>query len=91
MCKKLNLPDKRFEHLPKCKQEILKWSESQEHYWAREVLWAVKQIENSGENLCWRRIRDLTNMRKDNFGACMDELSKLTDKASYEQICQLIE
>lgn len=91
MCKKLNLPDKRFEHLPKCKQEILKWSESQEHYWAREVLWAVKQIENSGENLCWRRIRDLTNMRKDNFGACMGELSKLTDKASYEQICQLIE
>lgn len=91
MCKKLNLPDKRFEHLPKCKQEILKWSESQEHYWAREVLWAVKQIENSGENLCWSRIRDLTNMRKDNFGACMGELSKLTDKASYEQICQLIE
>lgn len=89
VCRKLALPDKRFDVLPKCKSEILKWSESQEHYWAREVLWAVEQIENRKQELCWRRIRELTNMRKDNFFSCMEEIKKLTDDTTYEHIRQL--
>lgn len=42
--RKLGLPDKQIEKLPLCKEEILKYEESQQHYWAREVVWATNKI-----------------------------------------------
>lgn len=70
VCRALNLPSKSFEHLPLCNEEILKYSESQEQYWAREVIWAVNKILLEDDNVNWKKIRCLTNIRKENFQQC---------------------
>lgn len=88
--KTLNLTSKSIDNLPKCKIEIDKYSEQQEHYWAREVVWAVKKIVDEGTPLSWRRIRDLTNMRKENFIECLGNISGMVDEELEKQICELI-
>ena len=71
----LGLPDKRIvQYLPKCRGEIERHEETQEKYWAREVVWAVDTIRKNGDILNWKHIRNLTNMRKKNFIACMPYL-----------------
>lgn len=77
----LKLPSKQIEHLPKCKNEILKHYESQEKFWARKVSWAVEKITEEEQPLNWKHIRDLTNMRKQNLSSCMPYLnSELREK-----------
>lgn len=63
----LNLPTKCFDKLPLCRQVILSKEETQEEYWAREIIWAVAEIEQQNIPLCWRRIRERTNMKKEQF------------------------
>lgn len=73
--KVLDLPSKRIsQYLPKCREEIEKYEESQEEYWAREVVWAIDTIRKNGDILNWKHIRNLTNMRKKNLIACMPYL-----------------
>lgn len=77
----LKLSSKQIEHLPKCKNEILKHYESQEEFWARKVSWAVEKITEEEQPLNWKHIRDLTNMRKQNLFSCIPYLSsELRDK-----------
>lgn len=75
--KKLGLPDGRLKFLPKCMKEILKYKETQEQYWAREIVWAVVQIQRDGVTLNWKQIRVLTNMRKDNLIASLPHLKEI--------------
>jgi len=58
-------------HLPKCLAEIRKHEESQEQYWAREVVWAIRQIETRGDTVSFRKIRELTNIRRKNLESCL--------------------
>ena len=79
--KMLGLPDKRIsQYLPKCREEIEKYEESQEEYWAREVVWAIDTIRKNGDILNWKHIRNLTNMRKKNFIACATYLSEYSNE-----------
>lgn len=84
--KLLNLPDKYIDKLPLCKAEILNHSESQEQYWAREVIWAIKTIIREGQPVNWKHVRTLTNMKKKNLFACLfclDELAKIEGLTGY--------
>lgn len=65
--KEMGLPDKRFAKLPKCKEEILKYQESQKEYWAREAVWAYRKLIEEGQAVNWTHIRRLTNMRRVDF------------------------
>lgn len=77
----LKLPSKQIEHLPKCKNEILKHYESQEEFWARKITWAVEKITEEEHPLNWKHIRYLTNMRKRNLFSCIPYLSsRIRDK-----------
>lgn len=68
----LHLSSKKIPlHLPKCYAEIQKNQESQEQYWAREIVWAVQQINDSGCILTWRKVRDLINIRRKDFIAAL--------------------
>ncbi|MGL5207028.1 MAG: TniQ family protein, partial [Acidaminococcaceae bacterium] len=88
--KMLHLPSKKISlHLPKCFAEIQRHEESQEQYWAREVAWAVRQIKNSGVTLSWRKVRDLTNMRRRDFEACLPYISDYADSELVEEILQV--
>lgn len=68
----LHLSSKKISlYLPQCLAEIRRHEESQEQYWAREVVWAANQLISAGSPLVWRRIRELTNMRPANCRACL--------------------
>lgn len=89
--KMLNLPSKRISlYLPMCKAEIEKYEESQEQYWAREVVWAVNKIIREGDVLNWKHIRNLTNMRKCDLTACIPYLNMFVDDKLVNQIKGLL-
>ena len=89
--KLLHLPSKRIAtYLPKCKAEIEKHYETQEEYWAREVVWAVKCILREGNTLNWKHIRNLTNMRKRDLMKCVPYLPKYVDMDMVDKIKILI-
>ena len=88
--KMLGLPDKQIDHLLQCNEEIEKFQESQEQYWAREVVWAVNKILNEGQALNWKHIRNLTNMKKQNFILCLPEIKKIVSDGFYRQIKNVI-
>ena len=67
VCRELGIPDKRMGKLPRCKAVILAKQETQEMYWKREIEWACKTIEREGKHVTWRRIRDLTNMKRNDY------------------------
>ncbi|MDD3325407.1 MAG: TniQ family protein [Sulfurospirillaceae bacterium] len=79
ICKIMNLPDKRFDVLPLCSKEIEKYSETQEEYWARLVIWAARKIMSEEKPLNWKQIRNLTNIKKENFEACKIFLDRYYD------------
>jgi len=81
----LKLTDGRIKKMPRCMNVITGYAETQEHYWAREVIWAVREIKNSGNMLNWRHIRDLTNMKKKDLLSCLKELKEM-DKDVIEQV-----
>lgn len=82
----LALPTKRFELLPRCKALIIKNMESQEVYWAREIMWATKKIIREGQPFNWTHFRRLTNMRPENFQACIPYLPKFGTPDMVEKI-----
>lgn len=90
VCRELHLPDKRFDNLPKCKAEILKWQEPQKAYWARETVWAYQALLQSGKPLNWKGIRNLTNMRNIDFQNCKPYLRKYADNMTAAAIESLL-
>ncbi len=89
--KMLNLSSKKISlHLPKCYVEIQRNQESQEQYWAREVVWAARQIINSEDSLTWRKVRDLTNMRHIDFEACLPYIPDYADTKLGELLFHLL-
>ena len=87
----LHLSSKKISlHLSKCLAEIQRHEESQEQYWAREVAWAVHQVEDGGAALTWRKVRDLTNMRRRDFEACLPYISDYADSELIVQILHLL-
>lgn len=88
VCRALNLPDKRFDYLPKCKAVIQGYAETFEVYWAREVVWAYRSLVESekGNDIYWRNVRDITNMRRNNFLASFPYLHLFTDQETVKAI-----
>lgn len=86
VARKMNVHSKYFDSLPLCKQKILEHYECQEEYWAREVVWAVQKILTEGQPLNWKHIRNLTNMRNENFQACKPYLEMYADADMVERI-----
>lgn len=77
----LHLSSKKISlYLPRCLAKIRRHEESQEQYWAREVAWAANQLISAGSPLIWRRIRELTNMRRRDLDACMPYIPNFADE-----------
>ena len=85
--KMLNLSSKKISlYLPKCLAEIRKHGESQQQYWAREMVWAVRQVMDTGGAVTWHRVRDLTNMRRRDYEACLPYICDYAD----DELAQVI-
>ena len=68
--KSLDLPQKIFNKLPKCRAYIEKHIESQPEYWAREIEWAVAELIQEDQPLNTSRIMKKTNMRIRDIECC---------------------
>ena len=87
----LHLSSKKISlYLPRCLAKIRRHEESQEQYWAREVVWAANQLRAAGSPLAWRRIRELTNMRPENYRACLPYVANYADAETIEQLCFIV-
>ena len=76
--KLLYLPDKQIENLPLCRREINKYAETQEEYWAREIVWAANKIVNEEKTWHWTTLRRLTNMTRQDFRTCFRHIANYT-------------
>lgn len=88
--KEMGLPEKRFEKLPRCREEIRKHQETQEKYWAREAVWAYRKLVEEGTAVNWKQIRSLTNMRKEDFLRCQPYLTESAGKKTVEILKGLV-
>lgn len=78
--KMLGCPNQKWNYLPLCEKEVLKYSETQEEYWAREIFWAFQKLKSENAPINWTRINKLINIRNQNLKACLPELEKLMRK-----------
>ena len=89
--KLVGLKSKQINNMPLCKAEIEKNIESQQEYWAKEIIWAANTLIAGSRPLLWRSLRDLTNMRKRDFQACSIYLDKYSeDRELIEKIKALL-
>lgn len=89
--KMLHLTSKKISlYLPQCLAEIRKHEETQEQYWAREVVWAANQLRAAGVPLVWRRIRELTNMRRRDLDACAPYIPNYADTLMIEELSSIV-
>lgn len=89
--KAMNWPDKRLNYLPKCKELVRTYSsESVEEYWAREIVFYYEKFRNESASISWRRLRDITNMRREDFERCKKYLNNYTDGDTVDKIRRII-
>ena len=77
--KLLHIPEYSLSNCPNCMEEINKHYESQEEYWAKELIWAAKKLIAEGQPLNKKRIRMLTNINKERLCRAIPYLNKYTD------------
>lgn len=79
----LGMPKNGLRNYPLCRAEIIKYTESQEQYWARELEWAANTMLNSVGVVHMTGLMKLTNMRVKNIVA---SLPYLGDSITAEKI-----
>lgn len=72
-----------------CLKEIDRYYETQEHYWAREIIWAVRQIQKDDDALTITHIHRYTNIRKEKILDSMQELKEM-DGTVYRMVCNVL-
>lgn len=75
VCREFGLHEQSFENLSKCKSIVDRYSETQEEYWAREIIWAYKQLIEGGKPFYWSDIRKLTGIKKCNIDRVLPYLA----------------
>ncbi len=86
----VGLAEGSMKKMPKCKAKIKNHSIPQEQLWAKKVVWAVQRIQAEGQPLNWKHIRNLTNMRNENFQVCKPYLEMYVDVDMVEMIKELL-
>ena len=79
----------RLKKMKRCMDFFDQYYESQEEYWARELVWAVKKTKHDGDNLNFSHIQDLTNLRRDNMVDSLEELKSI-DRRIYDVLVSLL-
>jgi hypothetical protein len=90
VCRMLGIPYKRLEKMPLCRNEVLVNGETQEHFWARETIWALDVIKKKGCELNWTAVRRLTNMKKRDFERCIPDLENISTQEIFKEIMEKI-
>lgn len=83
VCREFGLHEQSFQKLPKCKNIMERYSETQEAYWAREIMWAYNVLLKKGKPFYWSNMRKLTGIKKCNLDKILPYL------ADYPEIVEL--
>ncbi len=75
VCRAFGLHEQSFECLSKCKSIVDRYSETQEEYWAREIIWAYKMLVEKEKPFYWSDIRKLTGIKKCNLDRVLPYLA----------------
>ena len=88
ICKAMGWPSKRLDNLPICKAEVQKNIAPIKEFWAKEVVWAYIKLRNedSRDKIRWRDIRDIINIKREQFEATFPLLAKFTSPEIAEEI-----
>ncbi len=87
----IGIPKKSLCNCPLCLAEIEKHIISQEEFYAKKVVWAVKQILADNKALNLTNISRLTNMRKYHFKSCVPYIKKYANQKTVAKIVVLID
>ncbi len=87
--KAVQVDSHRLKKMKRCMDFFNQYYESQEEYWARELVWAVKRTERDGDSLSFSHIQDLTNLRRDNMVDSLETL-KRRDSRIYDVLMSLL-
>jgi len=93
VAKLFGFPNMRMEfYMPKCKEIVDGYYEEYPVYWAREVVWCYDRLrqEKNEDDIIWRNIRDMTNLRKENFLESFPYLNLFTDEETADRIKRLV-
>lgn len=85
----LGLKHRELYQMPKCRAVIEKHCESWEQYWARVCIWAADIIDSQGMRFNWKRLHDITHIKKENIMASIPYIKEL-DAELAEKIESLI-
>ena len=89
--RRLGMPQKRLDYLSECQKAVHDFYETQEMYWAREVIWAYRTLQkDESRQIYMRSIINLTNMRKQNLTACIPYLNQYGTAEEVQSITALI-
>lgn len=53
-------------------------------------MWAANQLMAAGSPVVWRRIRELTNMRPENYRACLPYVANYADTVMVDQLRSIV-
>lgn len=87
--KQLGIPSKQLLRLKRCKQEVEQYTETQEEYWLRELLWAVQYLLENGKEVQWTKIRHMTNLKRSSIISCMPWIEKIENEEMKEILTRL--
>ena len=85
----VGLKSKQIDKLILCKEEIEKYGQTQEQYWAQKVVWAWTVLQHQEKVITIKQIRLITNMSTEQIKRALPELKKI-NRAVYEELIKLM-
>lgn len=68
---KLSISSRSFNRLRHCANYVKQFEETQEEFWAREIIWAITKIEKEGSELYYTAVRRLLNVKRKQIAAAL--------------------
>ena len=87
---RLSIPTYRLSKCPKCMSTIYQYMETQEEYWAREAVWAAKQLIKDGIPFSKTRLLQRINLRPQNYERCIPYLPLYTEGDLLHQLQSIL-
>ena len=75
----IHIDTHKLNRMKRCMEAMKPYMETQAHYWAREIVWAVRELERRCEPLTLKRMGRLVSLKRREIESCMDELKALDE------------
>lgn len=86
----LGISEKSYPNLKQCRAEVDRNREDWEHYWAREMVYFFKQLEEEGKVITVTAIMNMTNTKRRNLIRAIPYVDQYTDPETAVTISDLV-